>query len=117
MRQSKSWRSVVKASSGKPRWAAFADRLKESRKAADLTARAAAERLKVPYARYSKWELGTRMPADITEIERIATTFGVSPAWLAFGAVNDKELAVEARLARIEHDISEIKATVVRIFR
>jgi transcriptional regulator with XRE-family HTH domain len=100
-----------------PRWAAFAGRLKQARKAAGLTAKDAADRLKVPYARFSKWEMGARMPADIAEIERIAMAFGTSPAWLAFGTEPDKGGNVESRLSRIELDLAEIKTKLSRIFR
>jgi transcriptional regulator with XRE-family HTH domain len=117
MRRSRSWKSAVKSTPNKPRWAAFSGRLKQARIAAGLTAKDAADRLKVPYATFSKWELGTRMPADIAEIERIAIAFGTSARWLAFGTEGEKESTVEARLGRIESDLIAIKTTLTRIFR
>lgn len=99
------------------RWAKFASRLKKARKDAGLTAKEAAEKISVPYARYSKWELGARMPADIDQISALASTLGVQAAWLAFGTGEADDRSIDARLSNLEADVKEIRQLLERVFR
>lgn len=63
------------------RYAQFAERLIDRRKALGLTVAAVVEKLQCPRSRYSNWELGLRWPS-ITEIPRIAHVLGCSPSYL-----------------------------------
>lgn len=99
------------------RWSAFAARLKRARADAGLTAQEAADKIQVAYATYSKWELGTRMPADIGQISDLANALSVQAAWLAFGTGNAPDGSIDARLARLESEVDAIRQLLERIFR
>jgi transcriptional regulator with XRE-family HTH domain len=99
------------------RWAAFASRLKKARRKAGLSAREAATKVEVGYATYSKWELGTRMPADIDQISTLATALAVKADWLAFGTGEADDRSIDARLSKLEADVRAIRQMLERVFR
>lgn len=79
------------------------DRLKQARMARGIkTARAAAERLGVPYGTYAGHEAGTR-GIRMEEMKAYADAFRVSAAWLAFGEGDPHELPPSFRLEAYGH--------------